>query len=157
MTKTPSDLRLSSTLWLPTAFMAVAVLTGCAGGFDDCPVQGGCGPRTQVNLDGTLSGLVGSEPVLQNSSPVGSQFNGQFSGPSSNAIESFLAVPLNSSYNLTVQRQPTNPAQTCVVTNGSGTAGTADVTNILVTCITNPPRFAYVANSGSNNVSAYSV
>ena len=30
MTKTPSDLRLSSTLRLPTAFMAVAVLTGCA-------------------------------------------------------------------------------------------------------------------------------
>ncbi|MEO7207813.1 MAG: beta-propeller fold lactonase family protein [Steroidobacteraceae bacterium] len=63
----------------------------------------------------------------------------------------------NTAYSLTIQNQPINPSQTCVVSNGSGTAGITDVTNIAVTCTTNPPRFAYVANRGSNNVSAYTV
>ena len=133
---------------LPAALFAIAALTGChpGGGFDDCPVQGGCGPRTEVNLGGTLSGLVGSRLTLQNNPTMGLPFN----GPSYNGIETFLTVHFNTPYNVTVQTQPTNPSQTCVVTNGMGTAGTADVTNILVTCTTNPPRFAYVVNRGSN-------
>src|SRR6516162_4702273 len=32
-----------------------------------------------------------------------------------------------------------------------------DVTNIIVTCTTNPPRFLYVANRGSGDVSAYTI
>ena len=70
---------------------------------------------------------------------------------------SLLTHAFNTAYELTVQTQPTNPSQTCVVTNGTGMIGTSNVTNIVVTCTTNPPRFAYVANRGSNNVSAYTV
>ena len=33
-------------------------------------------------------------------------------------------------------RQPTFPAQTCSVANGSGTVGTADVSDITITCVT---------------------
>jgi 6-phosphogluconolactonase (cycloisomerase 2 family) len=44
-----------------------------------------------------------------------------------------------------------------VVANGTGTAGTTNVTNIAVTCTTNPPRFLYVANRGSNDVSGYTI
>jgi hypothetical protein len=39
----------------------------------------------------------------------------------------------DSSYAVSVQIQPSNPAQTCTVTNGSGTA-TANVTNISINC-----------------------
>jgi hypothetical protein len=139
---------------LLAGFIAIAVLTGCHG------VLGGgcllCGPfpPVQANLEGTLSGLVGSRLTLQNSGAGGFQLNGSMA----NGASVVFAVALfNTAYNLTVQTQPTNPSQTCVVANGTGMAGTSDVTNIAVTCTTNPPRFAYVANHGSNNISAYSV
>src|SRR5690606_36242716 len=38
------------------------------------------------------------------------------------------------SYDVVVQVQPSNPAQACTVTNGSGTVTTADVTDVSVTC-----------------------
>jgi 6-phosphogluconolactonase (cycloisomerase 2 family) len=59
---------------------------------------------------------------------------------------------------ITVATQPTNPSQTRVVANGTGTtSGTSNVTNIAVTCTTKSAHFVYVANRGSNNVSAYIV
>src|SRR6185436_11373037 len=42
-------------------------------------------------------------------------------------------------YAVTIQTQPTNPAQICTVTNGSGTIAGADVTNVAVACVTPPP------------------
>src|SRR6202041_2862080 len=57
-------------------------------------------------------------------------------------------------YSVTVSTQPSNPAQTCTVHNGSGTINKANVTNVIVSC-TQAGRFAYVANQGSNDLSAY--
>jgi len=37
-------------------------------------------------------------------------------------------------YAVSIANQPTNPAQTCVVVNGSGTVGTADVGDVAVAC-----------------------
>jgi len=37
-------------------------------------------------------------------------------------------------YSVTVKAQPSNPAQTCTVQNGSGTIDKANVTNIIVSC-----------------------
>ena len=39
-------------------------------------------------------------------------------------------------YNVTVLTQPSGPSQSCTVANGSGTIGSADVTNVAVTCAT---------------------
>lgn len=53
---------------LLAALFVISALTGChpgLGGLDGCPVEG-CGTRTEVNLGGTLSGLVDSGLVLQN-------------------------------------------------------------------------------------------
>jgi 6-phosphogluconolactonase len=153
--KSTSDFQLSGAYRLFAAFFAIAALTGCAPDFRNLGPCAVCfGPPTQVSLEGTLSGLVGSGLQLQNNAAEGPQFNG---AASNGTAVVFISAPFNAAYNLTVQTQPTNPSQTCVVTNGTGTAGTSDVTNIAVTCTTNPPRFAYVANRGSNNVSAYSV
>jgi hypothetical protein len=64
----------------------------------------------------------------------------------------------NTSYNVTVATQPTNPSQTCVAANGTGTtSGNSNVTNITMTCTTNPPRFIYVTGGGSNSISAYAI
>jgi 6-phosphogluconolactonase len=146
----------SSTLWcgvrqpLLVALLSVLTLTACHGP-SGCFL---CGPYAD-NLGGTLSGLVGSRLTLQNGSTAGSQLN----GPGANGTNVvFGAADFSSSYSLTIATQPTNPSQTCVVTNGAGTtSGTSNVTNIVVTCITNPPRFLYVVNRGSNNISAYNI
>ena len=131
--------------------MTLGIMTSChSGGGGGCLTEN-C---VSVYLQGTLSGLVGTGLVLMN----GSEYSSGFSGPASNGTQvNFGGAFFNSTYALTIQSQPTNPAQTCVITNGSGTAGNADVTNIAVTCTTNPPRFAYVVNRGSNDISAYSI
>ena len=64
------------------------------------------------------------------------------------------AIDQGGAYSVTVTSQPSNPAQTCVVHNGSGTIGTADIINVVVTC-TQAGRFAYVVNQVSNTISAY--
>ena len=55
---------------------------------------------------------------------------------------------------MTVKTQPSG--QTCSVHNGSGTIGTADISNVIVTC-TAPGRYAYVANQTANTISAYAI
>lgn len=153
-TTSTSHIQLNNTLGLLGVFLAIAVLTGCKPDFGNLGPCAVCFGPPQGNLEGTLSGLAGSGLVLANES----QYSAGFTGAAANGTQVvFGDVPVNAAYNLTVQTQPTNPAQTCVVTNGAGTAGTMNVTNIAVTCTTNPPRFAYVANRGSNNISAYTV
>jgi DNA-binding beta-propeller fold protein YncE len=117
-----------------------------------------CGPFAD-NLGGTLSGLVGSRLTLQDNSMTLSQLNG---APANGTNLIFGSADFNTSHDITVATQPTNPSQTCVVANGTGTAtgsvgSASNVTNITVTCTTNPPRFVYIANRGSNNLSAYTV
>src|SRR5208283_2337202 len=142
------------------ALVGISALAACSGGSD---LGGGslvCATcATADSLGGTLSGLVGSRLTLQNNSMTLSQLN----GPAANGTNLvFGTADFNTTYNITVATQPTNPSQTCVVANGTGTAtgsvgSASSVTNITVTCTTNPPRFIYVANRGSNNVSAYTV
>jgi len=70
----------------------------------------------------------------------------------------FVATPVadNSPYNVTLLSMQF-PNQTCTITDGSGTI-TANVNNVAVNCVKNTiPRFAYVANNGSNTVSAYTI
>ena len=80
------------------------------------------------SIGGNVSGLTGSGLVLQNNAgdnlPIFG--NGSFT----------FATELvdGSDYAVTVLIQPSNPSQTCSVTNGSGTLAGADVTNIVVTC-----------------------
>jgi N-acetylneuraminic acid mutarotase len=77
---------------------------------------------TVVNLAGTGGGLVLVDN-LNDSLPVNA--NGSFTF--ANTIAS------GSSYSVTISVQPSNPAQTCGVTNGSGTAA-GNVTNVEVNC-----------------------
>jgi 6-phosphogluconolactonase (cycloisomerase 2 family) len=49
-------------------------------------------------------------------------------------------------YNVTVAAQPTNPSQTCVVDNGTGTIDGAAAHDISITCTTKPGRFLYTTS-----------
>jgi hypothetical protein len=88
-------------------------------------------PPVLYKVAGTTSGLAGFGLVLQN--------NGGDSLPvDNNGTFTFATrVVPGSPYGVTVLTQPTTPAQTCTVQNGSGTVS-ADVTNVAVSCVTNP-------------------
>src|ERR1700685_2917189 len=59
--KSTRKLKISGAHRIPAAFFAIAVLTGCAPNFGNLGPCAVCsGPPTQANLEGTLSGLVGS-------------------------------------------------------------------------------------------------
>jgi hypothetical protein len=107
-----------------------------------CNVTNGSGTVTsnitdiQVNcliiytIGGTVSGLSGTGLVLQynggNNLPITA--NGSFTFSE--------AIANGGSYNVTIFSQPANSAQTCKVSNGSGTPS-ANVTSVQVTCLTN--------------------
>jgi hypothetical protein len=79
-------------------------------------------------VGGTVSGLSGAVTLLDNGGdtlPLST--NGSFTFPS--------PVAEGSTYNVTVQTQPA--LQTCTVTNGAGTMGDSNTTNVTVTCATN--------------------
>ena len=78
---------------------------------------------TVVNLVGTGGGGLVLQDNLQDNLTVNA--NGSFTF--ANAVSS------GGLYSVTISAQPSNPAQTCGVSGGSGIA-TADVTNIVVDC-----------------------
>jgi kexin len=109
--------------------VASAQLAGCGGG------GGGASsspPVPTYTIGGTLTGLSGTGLVLQ--------LNGSSNLSVSASATTFTfatALAGSANYNVTVLTQPATPTQTCSVTNGSGTVGSANVTNVSVSCTTN--------------------
>jgi cysteine-rich repeat protein len=107
-----------------------ASATGTVGTSNVTGVTITCDTST-FTVGGTVTGLVGTGLVLQDNGgdnlPITA--NGSFT----------FATPVTSGqpYAVTTFQSPTNPWQTCVATNGSGTMGGANVTNVVVTCTTN--------------------
>jgi 6-phosphogluconolactonase (cycloisomerase 2 family) len=68
-----------------------------------------------------------------------------------------FATPVASGghYSVSISTQPIGLV--CTVSNGSGTVGAAAVSNVNVSCTTQFGKFLYVANSGSNDISSYSI
>jgi len=81
-------------------------------------------------LRGTVSGLAGTGLVLQNNGgdDLAIATNGEFSFPS--------PIASGATYSVTVKTQPAGPAQSCGIANGAGVVGSADVTNVTITCAT---------------------
>jgi 6-phosphogluconolactonase len=132
--------------------LIAACVASCNNSSSDCTT---CAPKPKpVNLQGTVSGLVGFRLALQNGSTA---LSIPLNGADANGNQTFSTAAADTAYNITVKTQPTSPSQTCAVANGMGTTGSTDVTNIAVVCTTNPPRFLYVANRGSGNVSGYTI
>lgn len=93
-------------------------------------ITGGGGTYT---VGGTVSGLTGTGLALT--------LNGGASLPISadGAFTFPTALATGASYAVAVVSQPTAPAQTCTVANGSGTIGSSNITNVQVTCVTGTP------------------
>ena len=97
----------------------VAVLYGCGGG----------DAQNTYTVSAKVSGLSGSGLILQleGGSDLAVMADGTYT----------FATPLASgmSYQVSLKTQPSLPRQICSVIDGSGTIGTADVSEVTVTCI----------------------
>ena len=132
--------------------LAVFFIAGCGGGgSSSTPATSTPATNTPatISIGGSVTGPGSgvSVTLLDNGSDSKTvSTNGSFTFPT--------PLATGATYSVTVGTQPSN--QVCHVTNGSGTVGSANVTNVQVTCF-NYKNFAYVANGTSNNVSAYSI
>src|SRR3954468_14814137 len=103
------------------------LLTACGGGNSG----GGGGSPQSYTVGGTVSGLSGSGLVLQDN-------GGDELALSSDGSFTFeTSVASGAKFDVTVKTQPANPPQTCVASNASGTIGSANVTNVALTCTKN--------------------
>lgn len=113
----------------PNQICAVANGEGVVSGSNVTDIAVTC-TTTEYTVGGTVSGLIGSGLVLQQNGgddlPITA--DGSFTFPTPLADGSAFAV--------TTSAQPSNPAQICVVANGSGAVAGADVTDVAVTCST---------------------
>ena len=128
------------------AAYAVTVLTQPSG--QTCYVNNGSGNVGKKNvtgvtvtcgtgngtftIGGTVSGLTGSAMVLQDNGGDNLTIN------SGGSFTFATAIAAGSGYNVTVLTQPSSPPQKCVVANGSGLVGSANVTTVVVTCTAVP-------------------
>jgi trimeric autotransporter adhesin len=99
------------------------LMVACGGGSG-----GGSAPPPAFTVRGAVSGLAGTGLILRDNG--GDDRAVAVDG----AIEFSTKIANGATYSVTVFTQPTSPAQTCVVTNGSGTMGSSDVTNVAVSC-----------------------
>src|SRR5580704_343749 len=106
--------------------MGALLIGACSGGGSNA----GGGPDTHT-VGGSVSGLQGTGLVLQdnlgNDLPI----------VSSGTFVFTTAIAAGGAYSVTVKTQPTNAWQTCTVSGGSGTVAAANITGVVVTCVTN--------------------
>jgi hypothetical protein len=122
--------------------LALLALTACGGG-------GGSGstpapPSAMYSVGGYVAGLTGSGLSLSynGGAAVAISSNGAFTAATD--------VAAGTAYSVTVVGQPTNPAQTCAVSNDSGTVSSASVISVLVFCPQSVGRFAAVVEPGES-------
>ncbi|HEY2532524.1 MAG TPA: kelch repeat-containing protein [Xanthobacteraceae bacterium] len=106
-------------------YIGISVLAACSSSSH----SSGTGGTTTLTVGGSVTGLVsGTSVVLAD--------NGDAATVTANGSYSFTATFISgASYDVTVEQQPAGA--NCVVTNGSGTIGTSNIANILVTCTPN--------------------
>lgn len=112
--------------------MLLMLLAGCSGGGTSSM------PSATYTVGGTVTGLSGSGLILQNNG--GSSLAVTLPG----AFTFADGLASGSAYSVTVATQPSSPTQTCVVTDGAGTVGTTNVTDVAVDCT--PVPFTVLAN-----------
>ena len=119
-----------------TAVLAI-LLAACSNGRGSLQEQQSQPPPTgsaqgAYSIGGTVTGLTGAGLILQNNG--GSNLAISSDGPFTFAG----TIVSGAAYSVTVLTQPSSPAQTCSVSNGTGSVASANVTNIVVSCSAMP-------------------
>jgi hypothetical protein len=112
------------------ALLCFVTIAACNGGITAPKLPVPPPPQT-FTVGGSVSGLAGSGLVLQNNGGdnLSIAASGNFTFPT--------ALASGATFNVTVKTQPLLPTQTCIVTNPTATVGSANITNVAVTCTTN--------------------
>jgi len=124
-----------------TGTYTVTILTQPSSPSQTCSVSNGSGTANgtvttvQVNcaatytVGGTVTGLTGSGLVLENNGVDKLTISG------TGTVNFTFAAPLltNTAYAVTILTQPTNPVQTCSLSNATGTT-VGSVTNVQISC-----------------------
>jgi 6-phosphogluconolactonase (cycloisomerase 2 family) len=120
-----AHLQFRNTFILVSAIM-VAGLAACGGGGGGASVMP---PPQTYTIGGSVAGLTGSGLVLQDNA-------GDNLDVMANATSFTFATKVASgaAYAVTVMTQPSNPAETCTVSSGTGNVNASDVTTVSVTC-----------------------
>jgi 6-phosphogluconolactonase len=120
---------------------AIGMLAGC-GGDDGVEIH---------TVGGTVAGLSGTGLTLHISS-------GDDLSVSADGTFTF-AKPISrgTAYSVTVTTQPAAPPQDCVVANGKGKVGAANIADIAVTCTLATAKFAFISNADALTISVYSI
>jgi len=113
----------------PSQTCSVINGSGTLAGADITDVSVTCVTDTFA-IGGTTSGLDGPGLVLQNNG------GDNLIITSGGRFEFTNRLDDGSDYSVTVLTQPTSPKQVCVVSNGSGTLSSTDVTDVSVNCTT---------------------
>ena len=116
---------------LPALLAAAALIAACSGGGGGGSAGGGDDTTPTFTISGTVSGLAGTGLVLGNNG------GGNLAVTANGSFTFAASFATGATYSVTVLTQPSNPSQTCTVTNGSDTGGSANVTNVSVSCVTN--------------------
>lgn len=121
----------------------VLVLAACGGG------GGGSIAPASYTVGGTLTGLAANKTLTLSDNGADS-----LTLSASGAFTFAKSLAQGSSYSVTMTTPPAG--QSCVVTGGTGSGISANVTAIQVTC-SDAPQYAYVVNNGDKTVGQYSV
>lgn len=117
------------TLALAALAATGSLLSACGGGGLANDVAKAITGSLTYQVGGTVSGLSGSGLVLEDN-------GGNSLTVSGNGPFTFSSQLSNGTvYAVSVATQPSNPAQSCSVTNGTGTISSANVSNVTVTCV----------------------
>jgi len=135
------------------ALLKISFVFCCAFLLPSC----GSSPGYSYTVGGVVSSMAGSGLVLQNNAgdDLTITNNGSFS------FKTTLAD--GAAYAVTVKTQPTNPAQICTVSKGSGIINSAPASNVVVSCTMNSTAvtingsFVYKSNYNSATVSSYKI
>lgn len=132
---------------LHMCFAAVCLLLAACGGSGNTvtPTQAGSTPTTAANIptysiESSVSGLIGTGLVLS----VAASSSGSVAVSGNGNVRLASNIATNTNYAVSVLTQPSAPAQTCTVSNGTGKLAEADVTNVTVSCA--PPVYSIAAN-----------
>ena len=114
----------------PLQSCTVSNPSGTVGASDITNVQVDC-VTIGFTVGGSVSGLLGAGLQLQNNGgdtlAIGADGGFTFGA----------SLVSGTPYNVTVLSQPTNPSQTCTVSNGAGTVSSGNIASVTVSCVTN--------------------
>ena len=128
----------------PDQFCSIANGSGTVSGSNVANVAVSCPFPTAYAVGGTVSGLAGSGLRLEYDAEnvslpaalsVAADGSFVFNAATTSAITGIA-------YRLRILTQPTGPAQTCILTGGTGTVAAADVSSVRVSCANRLVRIA---------------